>query len=127
MSFNPCHVETSLTDTDLAAVIRSAADGDGMSGPVKVSVAGAACMLEAGHSPDCGSWIASLDDDGTTTTAWLRWNINGPAPQDPDIEPDCPRRRVDWLVDCRVPGCILFRGHPGACRPLTDDAGEPTP
>jgi len=95
-----CGMTTELTDAELGRIVRAADIGLGIR--FEGITATAECRLESRHEGDCASWQASLADE--PGTAWLRW---GEA------------RRIDWLADCLMPGCVLYRGHPGTC-----DQGE---
>jgi hypothetical protein len=100
----PCEAETSLTDADIAAIVRGMAGGGDSAHDITTIVLTADCRLGKGHGGPCACWVASARDGfGDTATAWLRWSRLD--------------RAVDWLVDCVTAGCPLFRGHAGGCAP----------
>jgi hypothetical protein len=93
-----CDMTTELTDTELGAIVRALDAGAGLAIRLEAITAVAECRLESRHQGDCASWQASLIDE--PGTAWLRWGDG---------------RRIDWLAGCLMPGCVLYRGHPGTC------------
>lgn len=99
-----CGMTTELTDAELAAIVRGAMDGDGITGRFEAISADAQCRLAEHHGGDCASWQASLINE--PGAAWFRWGDS---------------RRVDWLADCVTGGCVLYRGHPGRCDEGSDD------
>ena len=107
--FRNCAAETSLSDTEIAQIIRSVAVNDGAALNLFAVGTSATCQLERVHGGDCGGWVATIGPDTEETDArncWLRW---GDA-----------RRTLAWLHDCPVNGllgCLLYEGHPGECAP----------
>ena len=101
-----CDLRTGLADSELAAIIRSAADEIGLAGEFHRIALHADCGLEAGHEGLHGGWVATTNDD-ESATCWLRW--------------DETTRLLDWLAACVRPECLLYRGHPGACNLMCDD------
>jgi hypothetical protein len=95
-----CDIRTGLTDPELAAIIRSAADEDGLTGEFYTIALHADCALEAGHEGLHAGWIATAGGD-EAATCWLRWEDAA--------------RCIDWLASCVRPDCLLYRGHLGGC------------
>lgn len=106
--FRNCAATTRLTDTEIAGIIRSIAVDGGVTPNLYAVGTTAACRMSRGHDGDCGSWVATLDDEEETDarTCWLRWNDD--------------RRALAWLPDCPAEGCLLYRDHLGECNPACD-------
>jgi hypothetical protein len=102
--FAACETETALADADIVAIVRSMAGSGDSAHDITTIVLWADCMLSKGHDGLCACWVASARDGfGDPSTAWLRWSETA--------------RSVDWLADCVIVGCPLFRGHVGDCWP----------
>ncbi len=93
-----CDMTTELTDAELGQIVRALDAACGLAVHLEAITVIAECRLQNRHEGDCASWQASLINE--PGTAWLRWGEG---------------RRIDWLADCLMPGCVLYRGHPGTC------------
>jgi hypothetical protein len=103
VTFTACEAKTSLTDSEIAATVRSVAGAAGVTDRIELMVLLAACKLGKDHGGPCASWVAiSHDHSGDPATAWLRWSEK--------------TRAIDWLAYCITGNCLLFRGHAGRCR-----------
>jgi hypothetical protein len=103
MRFTACGIETDLTDTEIAAIIRQLAGTSGYAENIQAIATSARCALSDRHGEPCADYVADVgDDNGGTVSAWLRWSGDD--------------RRIDWLVVCASPACDLFRGHGGDCK-----------
>jgi hypothetical protein len=104
-----CDIRTSLTDPELAAIIRTAADEDGLTGEFYTIALHANCTLEAGHEALHAGWIATTNGE-VGATCWLRWEETA--------------RYIDWLASCVQSDCLLYRGHLGGCNLMHGDLDE---
>jgi hypothetical protein len=101
--FTACERETVLTDAEIAAIVRGMAGSSDSAHHIDVIVLFADCRLSKGHDGPCACWVAHARDGfDDTATAWLRWSETA--------------RGVDWLANCVIVGCPLFRGHAGDCQ-----------
>ena len=78
MSANPgpgerdeCPAQADLADAELAAIVRGAANEDGMTGEFYNIALRANCALDAGHAGLHAGWIATTNGD-PSATCWLR-------------------------------------------------------
>jgi hypothetical protein len=111
MTTETCDDPIDLSDADLVAIVRGAADNEGTAHDLATINIYASCRLSDGHGAAHASWVAQATNHDTerNVVAWLRWTDDG-------------TRTVDWLADCATKRCVLFRGHQGGCDFATEDA-----